>query len=159
MPGRILNYIDRCVIDTSVSSVMHIETSQESLSFNEQKERKVFQNDRGESVIEYTGLSSDGNTNRSYAKAMYEPGGSSVMHYHNAHTENYYIIEGVAKVMLDGIAHELQVGDCLRIPIGCQHQVLNITPQHGALVLIVKCVPSWTVDDFNLVDPRPTLRP
>lgn len=159
MPPKILKYVDNCVIDTLDPSIIHIETPNESLSFDELEERRVFQNDRGESVIEYTGLSSDGHASRSYAKAMYEPGGSSVMHYHDEHTENYYIIEGVAKVMLDGVALELQMGDCVTLPVGSHHQVLNITPQDGALVLIVQCVPSWTVDDFNLVEPRPTLRP
>jgi len=48
-------------------------------------------------VIEYTGLVADQNATRNWAKAVYLPGGQSKLHYHQEHTEVYYIVSGMDK--------------------------------------------------------------
>ena len=130
---------------------INIQTPNEYLSFDE-KEKPVFNTDTGETVVEYTGLASDGNPFRSWAKATYQPGGYSRLHYHTERTEYYYIAQGVAQVKLDSIIYELSAGDTLVIPKGEEHQVHNVSPNDQELILIVKCEPSWVVQDSHLVE-------
>lgn len=149
-----MTYSDQCTIDLELLSKGKICIAipgGETLLFDEQS-KPIFSNDRGETVVEYTGLSSDGNTERSFAKATYQADGSSQLHYHDEHAENYYIIEGQARVTLNGIVYDLRTGENIIIPAGEHHQVHNTTEQNGQLVLIVKCTPSWTSKDFHLVD-------
>ena len=123
----------------------------EMLVFDDQ-DKPIFHNTNGESVTEYSGLASDGNEMRSWAKAIFQTNGFSELHYHHEHTENYYIIEGQAQVTLDDVVYTLSVGDSITIPPGVHHQVSNISAENESLVLIVKCEPAWTVNDFHLVD-------
>lgn len=130
---------------------LHLQSADETLTFDE-KDKPVFHNASGESVVEYTGLATDGNKARSWAKAIYQPNGCSQLHYHNERTENYYIVEGKANVTLNDTVHELSAGDTITIPAGARHQVKNISANNGSLVLIVKCEPAWTVDDLYFTD-------
>ncbi len=152
MPQREKIQFNQCTVDLSRDGHISIITPDETLSFDELEERRVFDNNKGETVIEYSGLASDGNTDRSLAKATYQAGGFSQLHYHVERVEDYYILEGRAQVILDGIAHELSVGDCITIPAQKNHEVHNITTENGLLILIVKCTPSWIVEDYNLVN-------
>lgn len=130
---------------------LHIQSTSETFTFDE-KDKPVFHNTSGESVVEYTGLATDGNKKRSWAKAIYQPNGCSKLHYHNERTENYYIVNGRAKVTLNNVVYELSTGDIIAIPHGVCHQVQNISANNGLLVLIVKCEPAWTIDDLHFVD-------
>lgn len=142
---------NQCIIDFPSNEHIEIITPDEALLFNEREKRRVFDNGRGESVIEYSGLESDGNGVRSFAKATYQPEGYSQLHYHSVCTENYYILDGKARVILDGVSHELSVGDCITIPVQKSHEVHNITSSSGLLILIVKCTPSWIAEDCHLI--------
>ena len=129
-----------------------IQAVDETLSFDE-KNKPVFGNTTGELVVEYSGLATDGNITRSWAKATFQPDGISQLHYHNERAENYYIVEGRARVTLNDIPHELSAGGTITVPSGVRHQVQNITANYGLLVLIVKCEPAWTVADLHFIDP------
>ena len=142
---------DKLSIQISDDGILHVQSENETLMLDENN-KPVFHNTSGESVVEYTGLSTDGNKERSWAKAVYQPGGFSQLHYHNERTEHYYIVAGRAQITLNDVMHELSAGDTIAILAGARHQVQNITADHGQLVLVVKCEPAWIADDVHFFD-------
>jgi mannose-6-phosphate isomerase-like protein (cupin superfamily) len=103
--------------------------------------------------VEYTGMSVDQNQLRSWAKATYDPNGSSQLHYHEEQTEDYYITSGSGIAMVDGKEMPLFPGVHIRINPFQQHQVINNSDKEE-LILIVKCAPAWQVHDLHLVQTR-----
>lgn len=85
-----------------------------------------------------------------FVKAFYAPKVKSHLHYHKERTEDYYIISGKAKVIVDTKEHYLRASSHLKVLPNQQHQVLNESDIDG-LCLIVKCSPAWIPQDFNLV--------
>ena len=143
-----LVYSDNCQIEFSAENKISIQTDRETLCFEEQG-KPVFDNKIGEVVIEFSGLSDDDHSARSWAKATYQPQGFSKLHYHTKQTEYYYIINGTAQVTLDNNKHRLSAGNTIMIPPGYHHQVHNISPSEQELVLVVRCEPSWSIDDMH----------
>ena len=141
-------YQDGCSIKFVSSVKLIVEFKNELFEFDE-SDKPNFDNGLGESVIEYTGLCVDNNPIQSWGKATYTPEAYSKLHYHQERTEDYYIIDGQAKVMLDGEEYHLSRGDHIRILPGQLHQVFNESAQEE-LKLIVKCVPAWIKEDFHL---------
>lgn len=115
------------------------------------KNRPIFKNETGESVFEYSGLASDGNKVRSWAKVTLEPQGYSTLHYHLKGIEVYYITSKNpnALVTIDSREHHLTTGDCIMIKPGQHHQVKNLSSK-DSLELHVKCTPPWTLEDFKI---------
>jgi mannose-6-phosphate isomerase-like protein (cupin superfamily) len=103
--------------------------------------------------VEYTGVTTDKNQLRSWAKATYEPNGSSELHYHQEQTEDYYIISGSGTLMLDSEKLILSPGTHFRINPLQQHQVINNSDKEE-LILLVKCTPAWQIQDLHLVQTR-----
>lgn len=145
-----LIYPNHCIIHFIGQKIARIELAAEVIPF-EEAGKPVFNNHLGETVMEFTGLASDGNPYRSLAQAQYAPHGYSLLHYHQTHTEDYYIIEGQAEVSLNGVLHPLSAGEQITIPAGTHHQVRNITRHQGILMLVVKCEPAWTVEDLHFI--------
>lgn len=142
-------YSDGHVIRLCSDDKVIIEHNGVSLEFNKIN-KPSFDNGAGETVVEYTGLSVDGNQMQSWANASYNPEACSQLHYHQQRTEDYYIISGHATVMLDGEEHHLSPGKHIRILPQQQHQVINES-KHEKLNLIVKCAPAWIQEDFHPV--------
>ncbi len=139
-------FADGCVIQLLPDKSIVIKDQDESLAFDE-KDKPEFSSDTGEIVLEYSGLASDHNEARSWARAHYQEGGYSPSHYHQERTEIYYIRKGEAKVIIDENEYQLKKGDCIQILPGQEHQVFNVSAQ-GELELIVKCTPAWIIGDF-----------
>jgi quercetin dioxygenase-like cupin family protein len=61
-----------------------------------------------------------------YAMRMIEiqPGGNSPRHMHPYEHENF-VVEGKARLFIDGIWHELNPGDVAFVPPGVLHQYVN----------------------------------
>jgi mannose-6-phosphate isomerase len=59
-------------------------------------------------------------------KRMAVAAGQRLSYQRHAHrTEHWVVVEGFALVTLDGVAHELSVGDSIDIPLGAAHRVEN----------------------------------
>lgn len=142
-------YSDETAIELLPNNKFIMTLNNERLYLNE-IDKPLFQSGTGETVVEYTGLDSDGNSLRSIAKACYLPKAYSPLHYHAQRTEFYYIIFGTAQVTINNTQHLLFPGDCICIPQNQQHQVVNDSSD-SELILIVKCSPSWVKTDYHLV--------
>ena len=121
-------------------------TKEQSVEFKDEE--------NGETVTEYSGLATDNRADRSWAKAVFLPAtGSSAAHYHNDKEETYYVVAGTAKLIIDGQEKILIKGEQVIINKGQIHQVINLSPDKP-LELVVKCTPSWHLDDHHLVEIR-----
>ncbi len=144
-----LTFKDGCKITQSSPTSIVIKVGDETLSYNEEGKAE-FKNDKGESVIEYSGLATTGESKCSWAIAKFEPQGVSSLHFHKERTENYYILSGKASIMLDGEEHILEAGGHIEINPGQKHQVKNVSDKEN-LALVVKCEPAWIFQDSHVV--------
>lgn len=147
--SRKLKFKDNSKIRVMPNGKVKIANEGEVLEFDELN-KPVFKTETGEVVIEYSGLPTDKNPERSWAIATFVPNGHSSAHFHKDRTEDYYITSenAQAHITVDGKEYELTTGDHLRILPNQVHQVLN-TSQENPLSLIVKCVPSWIFSDVH----------
>ena len=86
-----------------------------------------------------------GTSNHSFAHVVVPRGKMSPRHYHKVLEETYYILNGKARMVIDG--HEFTLSpsqSCLIMP-GEVHQVFNDAPD--ALEFLVVCAPPCTADD------------
>lgn len=145
-------FTDGCKIEISSDSIVRIQDGAEDLSYTEEN-KTAFKGETGECVTEYSGLATDGNPDRSWAKAVFEENGIAPAHFHRERVEDYYITasgaEGVI-VIVDGQSHELKVGGHIQILARQVHQVINPSATHK-VSLIVKCAASWVYTDHNRV--------
>lgn len=143
-------FSDGCAIEKTTRGYT-VQDGAETLDFDLTKTAK-FENESGEVVREYTGLATDGRTDRSWAEATLAPQGKSQAHFHKKGTEYYYITTGHAEAVatVDGAEHPLLTGTLLTIHPSQCHQIDNRSLTEK-LVLLVKCAPSWEFSDFNPV--------
>lgn len=52
-----------------------------------------------------------------------KPGFVSRLHRHNDRSQTFYIVEGRAKVVVDGQDFDAQKGSCIHVPPGVPHQI------------------------------------
>ena len=144
-------FLDGTIIDlNTATNRVQIEQKDDAVSVDCTLDLPVFKNDTGESVVEYSGMATDMNPERSWAMSDYATGGYSAPHYHNDRDEDYYVVQGVAVVELDGERHEVAAGQWLHIPKGAVHKVSN--PAQEIMRLVVKCSPSWSPEDSHIVE-------
>lgn len=67
--------------------------------------------------------------------------GYSQEHYHPKVEESYVVIQGNAKLDVDGKSTELNVGDAALIPVGKKHQIWNIGCEVLSFLAVV--TPPW----------------
>ena len=84
-------------------------------------------------------------TRHSLAEIRHPPGTASQEHYHTVAEEVYYVAEGQGGIRVDGQTRTIGPGDVIVIVPGQRHKVW----QEGAkdLVLLVTCVPAYSVDE------------
>ncbi len=147
--SRKLTFKDGCEITLQQNDTITIKDAGGILTFNEEN-KPIFRN-LGEAVIEYSGSAVDGNVECSWAKASFDPRASSPAHFHKERTEDYYITSENAKVLVvvGDVEHRLSTGDCLKILPNQRHQVTNLSSS-DPFSLVVKCVPAWVFEDYNL---------
>ncbi len=111
------------------------------------EKKPVYDYKTGEIVTEYSGLASDRNKERSWAIVTYHP--KAPLHFHKIGTEDYFFVKGEGEVLLDGKPTKVSAGSHIKIEPKQKHQVVNFSEKEE-LILIVKCVPSWIIEDFQL---------
>jgi mannose-6-phosphate isomerase-like protein (cupin superfamily) len=122
------------------------------MHFNEIN-KPQFPNDKGAIVTEYSGLASDKEENESWAVVAYEPGAGGAPHYHSGLTEVFCITMGDANIKLNGDSHRVKAGMSICVGPDVIHEVENAS-KDKPMTLIVLCIPAWTYDDFNVVNPK-----
>lgn len=150
---RTLAFQDKCQIELLPNGGITIHDQDETLNFDDTT-KAVFNSGTGETVIEYSGIATDKNEKRSWAKVIFAPDGRSLQHHHSKLVEDYYIIFAKEKlsVFIDNVEHFLSAGDHIQILPGQKHRVVNRSQQNECS-LIVKCTPSWIVSD-HILDPQ-----
>jgi quercetin dioxygenase-like cupin family protein len=77
-----------------------------------------------------------------------------VEHYHQAHTENIYVLEGKAKMTIDGEKQIIKKGDYLNIPMGTPHSVERVLSRKPLKVISIQS-PQFDGTDRIFVLPPP----
>jgi mannose-6-phosphate isomerase-like protein (cupin superfamily) len=105
------------------------------------------QSPHGEIVYELTGRAPEhgGATAHSLAHIVIPPGKASLLHYHKICEETYYLLQGQARMVLDGQTFTASPGEAILILPSQRHQIFN----DGAtdLEFLAICAPAWHPDD------------
>lgn len=83
--------------------------------------------------------------NESLAEARVSRGKATIEHYHIESEEIYYILQGKAKIRLDGEVREVTERDGIVIMPGQKHKIWNTGNE--ALVFLCCCSPSYRDED------------
>lgn len=76
---------------------------------------------------------------QSLAEATMKPGQSTDRHYHKLCEEFYFLLEGTARMEIDGATHDVGPGDAILIPAGARHQITAFSP----LRFLCCCAPPY----------------
>ena len=106
---------------------------------------RPFVGDDGAIVCELASPRNTCLTRHSLAEIRHPPGTASQEHYHTEAEEVYFVIEGQGGLRVDGETHSIGPGDVVVITPGERHKVWQ--EGEGDLVLLVSCVPAYTVDE------------
>lgn len=154
------DFDDQTKVEIKPGNKLEVQFKGKKFSFTEDGKTK-YDNEKGEVVIEYVGLTTDKDATESFAIARFAPcepgksGGASDAHYHSYLTEEYYILAGKGNILIDGVDHQVSAGDHIHIPHGKVHQVANHS-EYLPLELLVYSIPAWTIMDFHLSTPEVT---
>jgi mannose-6-phosphate isomerase-like protein (cupin superfamily) len=102
----------------------------------------------GSSIRELAGAVSLPAANQSLAEATVPAGGSTTEHLHRVTEELYFITAGTARMRLGDEERDVRPGDCIVIPPGVLHQIVNTGA--GPLRLLCCCAPAYSDDDTVL---------
>ena len=104
-----------------------------------------FEGDDGSIIRELASPGNSSLTRHSLAEIRHPPGTSSQEHFHTEAEEVYYVLEGRGGVRVDGETRDIGPGDVVVIVPGQRHTVWQ--EGEGDLVLLVTCVPAYSVDE------------
>ena len=104
----------------------------------------------GSTIREIAGPSWTPARNQSLAEATVPVGGRTVAHYHRATEELYFFTAGRGRMTLARDEREVAAGDCVVIPPGQVHGLVNTGDE--PLVLLCCCAPAYSHEDTVLVD-------
>jgi mannose-6-phosphate isomerase-like protein (cupin superfamily) len=115
------------------------------------QERPAFVTLDGSEIRELAGVPSGNAANQSLAQATVPPGASTQAHYHKASEEIYLFTAGAGRMILGDAEAAVRAGDCVVIPPGTEHQLVN----DGAepLVLLCCCSPPYSHEDTVITAP------
>lgn len=103
----------------------------------------------GSTIREIAGPAWTPARNQSLAEATVPVGGRTVAHYHCVTEELYFFTAGQGLMTLGDEEREVAAGDCVVIPPGQVHGLVNTG---GApLVLLCCCAPAYSHEDTVLV--------
>jgi mannose-6-phosphate isomerase-like protein (cupin superfamily) len=102
----------------------------------------------GSMIREVAGAVSLPSANQSLAEATVRPGGATVEHFHRVTEELYFITAGEGLMRLAGEQRPVARGDCILIPPGDRHQIVNTGAE--PLRLLCCCAPPYSNDDTIL---------
>lgn len=104
-----------------------------------------FVGDDGAIIRELASPANSSLTRHSLAEIRHPPGTVSQEHYHTEAEEVYYVLSGQGGVRVDGEPRTIGPGDVVIITPGQRHTVWQ--EGVGDLVLMVTCVPAYSVDE------------
>jgi mannose-6-phosphate isomerase-like protein (cupin superfamily) len=104
--------------------------------------------DRSE-IRELAGLPTGNAAHQSLAQATVPAATSTEAHYHRATEEIYFFTAGTGRMVLGDEEAAVRAGDCVVIPPGVPHRLVNDTD--APLVLLCCCAPPYTHEDTVLV--------
>jgi len=107
----------------------------------------------GSTIREIVGPAWTPARNQSLAEASLDPGGATTAHLHREAEELYFLTAGSGRMRLGDEEREVKAGDCVVIPLGTVHELVNTGP--GRLVLLCCCAPAYSDADTVLVEPPP----
>jgi len=88
--------------------------------------------------------------NQSLAEATVPVGGQTIAHYHRQAEELYFFTAGRGRMTLGDEQRDVGVGDCVVIPAGETHQLVNTGDE--PLVLLCCCAPAYAHEDTVLIE-------
>ena len=97
----------------------------------------------GSEIRELAGLPTGNSTNQSLAHATVAPLASTDAHYHPVAEEIYLFVSGAGRMVLGGEESPVRAGDCVVIPPGTEHQLVNDDAREP-LVLLCCCSPPYS---------------
>jgi len=103
----------------------------------------------GSTIREIAGPAWTPARNQSLAEATVPVGGRTVPHYHRVTEELYFFTAGSGRMTLGDEERDVRAGDCVVIPPGLPHQLINESGE--PLVLLCCCSPPYSHDDTVLV--------
>ena len=103
----------------------------------------------GSSIRELAGVPSGNAAQQSLAEATVPPGGETAEHYHRISEEIYLFVSGMGTMRLGTDDAPVRAGDCVVIPPGAEHQLVNDTDE--PLVLLCCCAPPYSDADTVLL--------
>jgi mannose-6-phosphate isomerase-like protein (cupin superfamily) len=112
------------------------------------EDREAFITADGSSIRELAGVPSGNAGNQSLAEATVPPGGETAEHFHRRSEEIYLFTAGAGRMRLEDDEGEVRAGDCVVIPPGARHKLLN--PGERPLVLLCCCAPAYSHEDTVL---------
>ena len=86
--------------------------------------------------------------NQSLAEARVSPGKATIQHFHIKSEEIYYILQGKAKIRVEGEIREVAKGDGIVMTPGQRHEIWNTGSEE--LVFLCCCSPSYGHEDTVL---------
>jgi mannose-6-phosphate isomerase-like protein (cupin superfamily) len=102
----------------------------------------------GSTIRELAGAVSLPTANQSLAEATVPVGGATTEHFHRMSEELYFITAGSARMRLEGEERDVRPGECIVIPPGAHHQIVNTGDE--PLRLLCCCAPAYSNDDTVL---------
>ena len=87
---------------------------------------------------------------QSLAEATLPPGGATTEHYHPKAEEIYYVLQGAARLRIEGETRDLAPGDAALIPPGARHKIWNAGDE--PLVFLCCCAPAYAHEDTVLTE-------
>ena len=108
-------------------------------------ERESFITADGSSIREVAHPSWTPAEHQSLAEATLEAGGATAEHYHPRAEELYYFVSGTGRMRLGAQESDVVPGDCVVIPPGTPHKLINTGAER--LVLLCCCAPAYSHDD------------
>lgn len=101
----------------------------------------------GEKIYEMIGHPAEigGTTHHSFVHVVIPAGKSSPAHYHNVSEETYYILNGEARMIINGQEFTLVPKQACLIMPGEVHQIFN--DKQVDLEFITVSAPAWTPND------------
>jgi mannose-6-phosphate isomerase-like protein (cupin superfamily) len=104
----------------------------------------------GSTIREIAGPAWTPARNQSLAEATVPVGGRTIAHYHRAAEELYFFTAGSGRMTLGADERDVAAGDCVVIPPGEVHALVNTGAE--PLVLLCCCAPAYSHEDTVLVD-------
>jgi mannose-6-phosphate isomerase-like protein (cupin superfamily) len=115
------------------------------------EQREPFITLDGSEIRELAGVPAGNSARQSLAQATVPPGARTQAHYHRASEEIYLFTAGAGRMLLGGEEASVRAGDCVVIPPGAEHQLVNDGGE--PLVLLCCCSPPYSHEDTVLTVP------